>query len=106
MFGAYFGITIVTVNSNKRSSNVNLDYKFGTFIMILVAVGMSVIAVSTRKLKKLNFLAIQMYYGIVASVICGAYIAVRSTYGKKAFNDVYVATWVQILAASLFNVVA
>jgi len=82
MFGAYSEIAIVTLNSNKKSSNVDLDYKFGTFIMILTAAGMSVIAVSTRKLKKLNFLAIQMYYGIVASVICGAYIALRSLHGR------------------------
>ena len=106
MFGAYFGIVIVTLKSDGNSSNANLDYQFGTLIMILVAFGMSVIAVSTRRLKMLNFLVIQIYYGLVASVTCGAIIAVRSSQGKTPFGGVTVTTWLKILTAGLLNVVA
>ena len=67
---------------------------------------MSLIAVSTRRLKLLNFAVIQMYYGVVASITCGVIIAIRSKNCKSPFDGVTMTTWLKILTAGLLNVVA
>ena len=76
-------------------------------VCAVVAFGMALIAVSTRGLKEMDVSLIQFYYGLVSSLMIGIYMLGSSiSTGVIPFSDVSLATWIELIAASAFNIVA
>ena len=74
---------------------------------MISTLGQSVIAVSTRKLKSINFAVIQFNYALLSSIIMGALIVMITMHsGKAPFR--YDSTWIylEILFASILNMLA
>ena len=118
MFCAFGGILVLGLSESKSQDAVveeNVEgeddpstlWRFGLFVAMITTLGQSVIAVSTRKLKDINFAVIQFNYALLSSGVMGvAIIVIYITTNKVPFIYGTWWTYLEILFASSLNMIA
>ena len=107
MIGSYSGIVILTYFGSDLDPELSGPYLLGVVVSISISFGMSLISVSTRRLKSIDYSVIQFYYGAVSSILIGLIILIQSlNRGTLPFSGVSLTTWLELVAASVVNMVA
>lgn len=81
MFGSYLGIAMIGLSQPPTDKDGEIaatnTYKIGILLSLVAAVGMSIIATSTRKLKEIHFGVIQFIYATSSTLICLLIVAIQ-----------------------------
>jgi len=81
MFGSYLGIAMTGLSQPASENDGEITkknmYTMGILLSLVAAVGMSIVATSTRKLKEIHFGVIQFIYATASTLVCLLIVGVQ-----------------------------
>ena len=81
MFGSYLGIAMIGLSQPPSDKDGEISatntYTMGILLSLVAAVGLSIVATSTRKLKEIHFGVIQFIYATASTLVCLLIVAVQ-----------------------------